>query len=112
MRRWRFTDPRPIYPTIHVPTLILATTGGDSIQSAQNGRYLAEAIPGARLVQHDFVERPWLHWYRRGNAIIEEISRFLAELRDEDVILDRVLATVLFTNVVSWSGITAWCARS
>jgi len=100
MRRFRFTDPRAIYPTIHVPTLVLATTGGDSVYSVENGHYLASVIPGARLVQHDIVERPWLHWYHRGDAIVAEIARFLDEIGDEEAMLRRVLATVLFTYIV------------
>jgi class 3 adenylate cyclase len=100
MRRFRFTDPRAVYPTIHVPTLVLATTGGDTIYSAENGRYLASVIPGARLVQQDIVERPWLHWYHRGAAIVAEIARFLDEIGEDDAMLRRVLATVLFTDIV------------
>jgi class 3 adenylate cyclase len=100
MRRFRFTDPRPAYPTIRVPTLILATTGGDSINSAENGRYLANAIPGARLVQHEVGEPPWLHWYGRADPILDEVGRFIAELRDDDHLLNRVLATILFTDIV------------
>lgn len=108
MRRFRFTDPRAVYPTIHVPTLVLATTGGDSVSSQENGRYLASAIPGARLVQHDIVERPWLHWYHRADAILAEIARFLDELGADDAMLRRVLATVLFTDIV---GSTAQAAE-
>lgn len=100
MRRFRFTDPSAVYPTIHVPTLVLATTGGDSINSAGNGRYLASAIPGARLVQHGIIERPWLHWYHRADAIVAEVARFLDEIGQEDAMLRRVLATVLFTDIV------------
>ena len=46
MLQFRFTDARAIYPTIHVPTLVLAKAGDDSVYSAESGRYLAEAIPG------------------------------------------------------------------
>jgi class 3 adenylate cyclase len=100
MRRFRFTDARAVYSTIHVPTLLLATTGGDSVSSDANGRYLAGVIPGARLVQHDIVERPWLHWYHRADAIVGEVGRFLGELGQDDAMLRRVLATVLFTDIV------------
>lgn len=108
MRRFRFTDARAVYPTIHVPTLLLGTTGGDSVNSVQSGPYLASVIPGARLVQHDIVERPWLHWYHRADAILAEIARFLDEIGDDDAMLRRVLATVLFTDIV---GSTAQAAE-
>ncbi len=101
LRRYRFTDPRAIYPTIHVPTLVLATTGGDGLYISENGHYLAGAIPGARLVQHDIVDGPmFLHWYHRGPAIVAEVGRFLASIRQEEASFDRVLATVLFTDIV------------
>jgi len=99
MQRFRFTDSTAVYPTIHVPALVLATTGGDSQYSAENGRYLASVIPGARLVQHDIVERPWMHWYSRGEAIVAEVTRFLSEIGSEDAVLRRVLATVLFSDI-------------
>jgi class 3 adenylate cyclase len=107
MRRFRYTDPRAIYPTIHVPTLVLGTTGGDSINSEGNARYLASVISGARLVQHDIVSRPWMHWYVRREPILGEVARFLDEIREEDAILDRVLATVMFTDIVGSSAKSA-----
>jgi class 3 adenylate cyclase len=103
IRRNRFTDVRAIYPTIHVPTLVLATTGGDPLSFAEDGRYLASVIPRARLVQHDFVERPWLHWYRRAPAILSEVERFVDELGAEEQALKRMLATVVFTDIVESS---------
>jgi class 3 adenylate cyclase len=103
MRRWVGTDLRSVYPTIHVPTLVLATTGGDSIHSAENGLYLASVIPGAKLIQHD-TGRPWLHWYQRAGPVVAEVARFLNGIRDQDAVLDRVLATVLFTDIVGSTG--------
>jgi class 3 adenylate cyclase len=100
MRRFRGTDISAIYPTIHVPTLILGTSGGDPISSAENALYLARVIPGARLVQHECTERPWLHWYEPAPAILFETQRFVARLREEERALDRLLATALFTDIV------------
>src|SRR5262249_20280724 len=40
------------------------------------------------------------HWYGRGDAIVRETRRFLEELHEEEARLDRVLATVLFTDLV------------
>jgi hypothetical protein len=107
MRRNRFVDPRPIYPTIHVPSLILATTGGDPLELAEHARYLAAAILGSRLVQHDIVEQPWLHYYRRGPAIVAEVARFISSIEEEEASFDRVLAAVLFTDIVGSSEVTS-----
>lgn len=96
----RRTDVRAILPSIQVPTLVLAS--GPDEEEIQNGRYAASHISGARLVE---IERPadeiyWLHWYGRAPAILAETGRFLAELREEEAEFDRVLATVLFTDIV------------
>jgi len=85
-----------------VPTLVLSSTTGENLTSPENGRYLASHIPGAKLVE---IERPadeihWLHWYGRAEPILGEVKRFLAELREEEASFDRVLATVLFTDIV------------
>lgn len=102
MNRYRHVDLRPIYPTIHVPTLVLGTTGGDPIGSARKARYLADAIPGARLVQHDIGDAThWLHWYGRAQPILDEVGAFLSALGEEEATLRRVLATVLFTDIVN-----------
>jgi class 3 adenylate cyclase len=100
MQRFRYTDARAIYPSIHVPTLVLAQAGELSLFTVESRRYMAEVIPGARLVEHDVVEDPWLHWYHRGDAIVAEVARFLGEIGDEEAMLRRVLATVLFTDIV------------
>ena len=100
MRRFRHTDISAVYPSIHVPTLILGTTGDDPVRSMTNALYLARLIPGARLVQHDCSLPQWLHWYDRAPAILVETERFVSGLRDEGRALDRVLATALFTDIV------------
>ncbi len=102
-RRYMRTDVRAILPSIQVPTLVLSSTSGEDLSSPENGRYLASHIPGARLVE---IERPadeihWFHWYGRAEPILAEVGRFLADLREEEASFDRVLATVLFTDIVS-----------
>jgi class 3 adenylate cyclase/pimeloyl-ACP methyl ester carboxylesterase len=94
------TDVRAILPSIQVPTLVLCSPPSE--EELQNGRYVASHIVGARLVE---IERPadeinGLHWYGRAPAILRETGRFLAQLREEEASFDRVLATVLFTDVV------------
>jgi class 3 adenylate cyclase len=100
VERFLSTDPRGVYPSIHVPTLVLASKDGGWDSSPLTAEYLVDRIPRARMVLHDPGETYWLHWYDRGPAIVDEIGRFVAEVREEEAALDRVLATVLFTDIV------------
>jgi class 3 adenylate cyclase len=90
-------DIRSILPTINVPTLVLHRSG-DPIALPAWGRYLADNIDGAR-----YVELPG-DFHAAGDvsqaSIPSEVREFLgADLRAPDI--DRVLATVLFTDIVS-----------
>jgi class 3 adenylate cyclase len=89
-------DVRPILSAVRVPTLVVHRTGDRTIRLAQ-GRYLAEHIPGAR-----FVELPGddhIPWVADMDAIVDEVEVFLTGARRATE-SDRVLATVLFTDVV------------
>ena len=89
-------DVRAVLPAIRVPTLIMHRRG-DRLIDVSNARYLAEQIPGAR-----YVELPGNdHIYFAGDAdaLLDEIEEFVTGargLRDPD----RVLATVMFTDIV------------
>jgi pimeloyl-ACP methyl ester carboxylesterase len=96
LRMNSYIDVRDVLPTIRVPTLVLHRTGDHDVDVAE-GRYLASKIPGAR-----FVELPGDdHWISAGNPdeIAGEIESFLTGTRPAEE-LDRVLATVLFTDIV------------
>jgi pimeloyl-ACP methyl ester carboxylesterase len=96
LRMNSYIDVRDVLPTIRVPTLVLHRTGDHDVDVAE-GRYLASKIPGAR-----FVELPGDdHWISAGNPdeIADEIESFLTGTRPAEE-LDRVLATVLFTDIV------------
>jgi class 3 adenylate cyclase len=89
-------DVRPVLPTIHVPTLILHRTG-DQLSRIEQSRYLAEHIPGARLVELPGVDHAgWEGDADPGNDEIEEFITGHRPVREPD----RVLATVLFTDIV------------
>jgi class 3 adenylate cyclase len=88
-------DVREVVPSIHVPTLILHTTE-DRIGRIEQARWLADHLPGAKFVElpgGDHV--PWF----RPDAVLAEIREFLTGSREPEE-PDRVLATVLFTDVV------------
>jgi class 3 adenylate cyclase len=90
------TDVRPILPTISVPTLILHRTG-DFLIPVEASRYMAERIPGAKVVE--FPGRDHLWWFGDQDAIVDEVEEFLTGTRTMPE-PDRVLATVLFTDIV------------
>jgi class 3 adenylate cyclase len=93
-------DIRPVLPVIAVPTLVVHSTG-DIPVPVGNGRYLAEHIAGAR-----FVELPGSDHYiggEPGDALADEIEEFVTGVRPEPHI-DRVLATVLFSDIVYSTG--------
>ena len=93
----REIDVRHVLPAIHVPTLVLARTE-DPDFPVEATRQMAAAIPGARLVE--FPGDDHLFWVGDQDALLDEVERFTKELRDEEAELDRVLATVLFTDIV------------
>ena len=89
-------DVREVVPTIHVPALIVHTTD-DQVCHVGSARWLAEHLPGAR-----FVELPGgdhLPWFDP-DPTIAEIREFLTGSREAEL-PDRVLATVLFTDIVA-----------
>lgn len=101
MRRYLHTDIRPVLPTIQVPTLILADQDGYLEAPPESARYAAALIPGAQLAEHSSAGGfNRMHWYARGAAIVDEVGRFVARIRADEESFDRVLATVLFTDIV------------
>jgi class 3 adenylate cyclase len=89
-------DLRGVLPTIRVPTLVLHRAGNRHLRVG-HGRYLAEHIPGARYVELPGED----HLFFTGDteAVLAEIEEFLTGARSPGEV-DRVLATVLFTDIV------------
>ncbi len=88
-------DVRDVVPSIHVPTLIIHTTG-DRVCHVENARWLAAHIPGARYIELPGADHlPWFD----PDRTVAEIREFLTGSREPEE-PDRVLATVLFTDVV------------
>ncbi len=90
-------DVRPVLPTIRVPTLVLHHADNQLVP-ARTPRYIADRISGAKYVElpgrnvYHFVEPGWRESF-------QEIAEFLTGSQAE-VPDDRVLATVLFTDIV------------
>jgi len=100
LSRYLDTDIRAVLPTIQVPTLVLVDTDSFYEVMPETGRFVASKIPGARVVEHSSKGGPHFHWYARGDAIVADVGRFLAQVGEEEATFDRMLATVLFTDVV------------
>jgi pimeloyl-ACP methyl ester carboxylesterase len=90
------TDIRHVLPVIGVPTLLLQRRG-DVYRNPGNARYLADHIPGSKLVELPGIDH--LPFVGDSDAIVEEIQEFLIGVR-RAAEPERVLATVLFTDVV------------
>jgi class 3 adenylate cyclase/pimeloyl-ACP methyl ester carboxylesterase len=96
-------DVRSILPSIHAPTLVLHRAGNTHYR-APMGRYLAEHIPGAI-----YVELPGADWYPTflgSEPLLDEVEEFLTGVRPPPA-EDRILATVLFTDIVGSTQLAA-----
>ncbi|MFN2464402.1 MAG: adenylate/guanylate cyclase domain-containing protein [Candidatus Dormibacteria bacterium] len=92
------TDVRSALPLVQAPTLVLHRTG-DRVVSVHAGRYLADHIAGAR-----FVELPGpdhVTWAGDVDRGLDEVEEFVTGVRPSRVVEpDRVLSTILFTDIV------------
>ena len=89
-------DVRPVLGTIGVPALVVHRSGDRSLP-VEGARYLAERIRGARLVELPGADH--LLFVGDQDAILDEVEEFLTGVRRGPEI-DRVLATVMFTDIV------------
>jgi class 3 adenylate cyclase len=90
-------DLREVLPSIQAPTLVIHRSGNPLV-TVEHGRYLAEHIPGAK-----FVELPGGDYtvpIGDVDAMLDEIEEFLTGTRGKGADTDRLLATVLFTDIV------------
>jgi class 3 adenylate cyclase len=95
--QWRLvqeTNVDDILPGIHVPTAVLWRSG-----AALAGPYVAERIPNARAIElpgedHVLISTAW-------QPALAEIERFIERLAGTEPERDRVLAAVMFTDIVA-----------
>lgn len=103
---WRWNteiDVRDILGSIHVPTLVLHRTG-DRWLKVEEGRLVADGIAGAK-----FVEQPGndhVIWGEGVDRTVDEIEEFLTGMRPLPA-SERVLLTVLFTDIVGSTSMAA-----
>jgi pimeloyl-ACP methyl ester carboxylesterase len=89
-------DVRHVLPVVRVPTLILHSIN-DRVIDVEASRYMATRIPGAKLIELDGVDH--IPWGGDSEQIVDAIEEFLTGARRGSE-QDRVLATVLFTDIV------------
>jgi pimeloyl-ACP methyl ester carboxylesterase len=92
----REIDVRHVLPSVHVPTLILHRVD-ERVLDIEHARYLAQHIPQARLVELPGIDH--MPWIGDSEAIVQEMEEFLTGARQIPE-PERVLATVLFTDIV------------
>jgi pimeloyl-ACP methyl ester carboxylesterase len=90
------TDVRHVLSSIGIPTLIIHRKG-DRAVNVRNSRYLAENISGARYLELEGIDHEL--WAGDTEAVLGEIEEFITGVRTAPE-PDRMLATVLFTDIV------------
>lgn len=96
MKMNREIDVRHVLPSVRVPTLVLHRIG-ERVIDIENARYMASRIPGAKLVELPGIDH--MPWVGDVEPVIQETEEFLTGTRHAAEI-ERVLATVLFTDIV------------
>ena len=108
----RTYDIRSVLPTISAPTLVIHLEGNANIPP-DHGRFIADSIPGARLVLLPGTDQVFLRNY--ATPVIDEVERFVTG--GISPFTDRVRAAILFTDIVDSTpmaaslGDEAWSAR-
>ncbi|HKE45413.1 MAG TPA: adenylate/guanylate cyclase domain-containing protein [Steroidobacteraceae bacterium] len=89
-------DVRDVLPTIRVPTLLIHRAQ-DRVTHAGGARYIASQVPGAKYVEQPGGDH--IPWIGDGDAVVAEVQEFLTGARPAADV-DRVLATVMFVDIV------------
>ncbi|HSS25402.1 MAG TPA: adenylate/guanylate cyclase domain-containing protein [Mycobacterium sp.] len=90
-------DVRSILPTISVPTLVIHAR--DEVIPVQEGRYIADHIPGARFLEVE--GRDHVPWLADPDRILTQVEEFLTGSHAAPTLSRRALRTVLFTDMVA-----------
>jgi pimeloyl-ACP methyl ester carboxylesterase len=97
------TDVRHILPVVRVPTLVVHREGDRPVPIAL-GRYIAERIPGARLVALPGADHALVAG--SAEAVLDEVEEFVTGVRHGPE-PDRVLATVMLADIVGSTALAA-----
>ena len=91
---WFQTDVRDILPAIQVPTVVIQPEGARADEAA----WVSAQIPGAQLLS--LPGSRLVAWMGDLDELHEAVHAFLTSIEDEQAVFDRVLATVMFTDIV------------
>jgi class 3 adenylate cyclase len=97
-RMWYETDVRDILSAVSSPTLVFYRAGTSGHTGEQHARYLAQRVPGCRVA--GIPGTAVVVWVEDPEPLVSEIEAFLASVTEEEADFDRVLTTVLFTDIV------------
>jgi len=95
----RQIDARHVLPAIHLPALIIHKQG-DTAVTVDDAHYLAANIAGAKYVELPGIDHGHVVDPAAADRILDEVEEFLTGSRSSEVEIDRVLATVMFTDIV------------
>jgi class 3 adenylate cyclase len=95
--RFAETDVRGVLPSLHVPTLVLHRND-DPEEPIESGRFLASRLPHATF--RELPGEDHFPWAGDQHSVLRALEDFLATVQSDLEELDRVLATVLFTDIV------------
>ena len=107
-------DVRPVLPSIQAPTLVLHRPA-DTFIDVRHSRYIAEHVPGARMVELPGTDS--LPFVGGQDSFAEEVEEFLTGARHVHEESERILATVMFSDIVDSTrraaalGDRAWRAK-
>jgi class 3 adenylate cyclase len=96
-RMWYETDVRAVLPTIQVPTLIV---NREHLEGPGWITYASDLIPGAKLIRLPPGD-PHAVLDRHQDEVLDPMEAFLTSVRRDEIEFDRVLATVMFTDIVN-----------
>jgi pimeloyl-ACP methyl ester carboxylesterase len=91
-------DVRDLLPIVRTPTLIVQRTDDRSLP-VQYGRTFAQRIAGAMMIELPGSNHAYMSPDQ--DEVLDHVERFIGSLREEEAAFDRVLATVLFTDIVA-----------
>ena len=91
------TDVRSLLPQIQVPTIVLQKSGDREHPMGGAAPWVAAQIPGARFVE---IPGPESFPTARDTALFDAVDGLAREIHDREAEFDRVLATVMFTDIV------------
>lgn len=97
-RRFLASDTSDVLAAIRVPTLVLSGLGDYEPFLPETAQYIADQIPTSHLVELNGQGDEM--WYRPAETIVGEVELFLSQITDERTVFDRILATVVFTDIV------------